>query len=133
MNVQRRFESGDAWARRSLDDIARQEDERFREYRQGIGALFPPLLTETFIFRYRDGARFVETLRRARPARTANDIFRRPPRSSEQVLHPEKYLAALTGKGGDEPREVSLKEETFAEEGGARRLRRARRDRTAVC
>lgn len=117
MNVQRRFESGDAWARRSLDDIARQEDERFREYRQGIGALFPPLLTETFIFRYRDGARFVETLRRARPARTANDIFRSPPRSSEQILHPEKYLAALTGKGGDEPREVSLKEETFAEDG----------------
>lgn len=117
MNVQRRFESGDAWARRSLDDIARQEDERFKEYRQGIGALFPPLLTETFIFRYRDGARFVETLRRSRPPRNANDLFQNPPRSSEQILHPEKYLAALAGKGGDEPREIKLSEESFADGG----------------
>ncbi|MDQ3753788.1 MAG: hypothetical protein M3371_03545, partial [Acidobacteriota bacterium] len=86
MNVQRRQESGEAWARRSLEDIARQEEERFGEYRRQIGALFPPLLTETFIFRYRDGARFVEALRRARPARSADDLFRRPPQSSEQIL-----------------------------------------------
>jgi len=113
MNVQRRFENGPAWSRRSLEDIARQEDERFAEYRRGIGALFPPLLTETFIFRYRDGARFVEAIRRARPPRSTDEIYRRPPRSSEQVLHPEKYLAALTGAGRDEPREVSVDEQRF--------------------
>nr|MBA2647385.1 hypothetical protein [Pyrinomonadaceae bacterium] len=115
MNVQRRQESGETWARRSLEDIARQEEERFGEYRLQIGALFPPLLTETFIFRYRDGARFVEALRRARPARSADDLFRRPPQSSEQILHPEKYLASLQTPTGiaDAPREIRINEEGF--------------------
>ncbi|MCA1593421.1 MAG: hypothetical protein LC754_12390 [Acidobacteria bacterium] len=111
MNVQRRTEAGDAWARRSLEDIWRQEDERFEPYRKQIGALFPPLLTETFIFRYRDGARFVEAMRRNRPAVSADELFRRPPQSSEQVLHPEKYLS------NEAPREVDANEAGFASEG----------------
>ncbi|MDT5295937.1 MAG: hypothetical protein QOJ76_2817, partial [Acidobacteriota bacterium] len=51
VSVERRIEQPDAWARKSLDDVAREEDERFASYRKGIGAFFPPLLTETFIFR----------------------------------------------------------------------------------
>ncbi|HEX8142690.1 MAG TPA: hypothetical protein VF553_08850 [Pyrinomonadaceae bacterium] len=92
MNVQRRAEEGDAYGRRSLDDIARQESERFSQYRAGAGKLFPPLLIETFIFRYRDGARFVEAVRRRGGQRGVDELFQRPPASSEQVLHPEKYL-----------------------------------------
>jgi hypothetical protein len=111
MNVERRLQSGEAWARRSLEDIARQEEERFAIYRDGIGSLFPPLLTETFIFRYRDGARFVESVRRARPGDGLNEVFRRPPQSSEQVLHPEKYLSQ------EAPREVSFDSEAFAGNG----------------
>jgi hypothetical protein len=112
MNVERRMEAGEKeWSRRTLDEIARHEDERFAPYRAQIGALFPPLLTETFIFRYRDGARFVEAMRRARPAASVDDIFRRPPASSEQVLHPEKYLA------GEAPREVDANAEGFREDG----------------
>jgi hypothetical protein len=110
-NVERRLQSGDAWARRSLDDIARQEEERFAVYRNGIGSLFPPLLTETFIFRYRDGARFVEAVRRARPAVSLDEAFRHPPQSSEQVLHPEKFFAR------EAPREVSLDGGGFAGRG----------------
>ncbi len=111
MNVQRRMEGGETWARRSLEEIARQEDERFGQYRKEIGAMFPPLLTETFIFRYRDGARFIETLRRNRPSISIDDVFRRPPLSSEQILHPEKYLP---GPKSDAPREVQLDERAFA-------------------
>jgi hypothetical protein len=111
VSVQRRVEQPDAWARKSLDDVAREEDGRFDSYRKGIGAFFPPLLTETFIFRYRDGLRFVEAMRRARPVVNVDDVFRRPPRSSEQVLHPEKYLA------NESPRDVELGVEEFAEEG----------------
>ena len=112
MNVERRMEAGEKeWSRRTLDEIARHEDERFAPYRAQIGALFPPLLTETFIFRYRDGARFVEAMRRARPSVNVDDIFRRPPASSEQVLHPEKYLA------GEAPREVDANAEGFREDG----------------
>ena len=112
VSVERRSQLGDAWARMSLEDVARDEDARFSVYRKGIGAFFPPLLTETFIFRYRDGLRFVETLRRAKPpAVGVDDAFRRPPASSEQVLHPEKYLS------NEQPREVNLDFEGFADEG----------------
>lgn len=111
VSVERRVVQREAWGRKTLDEIDREEDARFAQYRTGIGAFFPPLLTETFIFRYRDGLRFVETMRRARPAVSVDEVFRRPPVSSEQVLHPEKYLASET------PREVELDDEELAEEG----------------
>jgi hypothetical protein len=106
MDVQRRLESGESFDKRPLEEIARQENERLSEYRTKVGALFPPLLTETFIFRYRDGLRFVETLRRTKN-HNVNELFAHPPVSSEQVLHPEKYLA------GETPREIKLDEEGF--------------------
>jgi len=111
MSVERRLQFGEAWARLTPEQMARREEERFAPYRRGIGALFPPLLTETFVFRYRDGLRFVEAMRRARPSVSADEIFRRPPASSEQVLHPEKYAA------GEAPREVALNSEGFARAG----------------
>ena len=111
VSVERRVKQGPAWERKSVEDLTREEDERYATYRKGIGAFFPPLLTETFIFRYRDGLHFVETLRRARPAVSLDEVFRRPPQSSEQVLHPEKYLS------GESPREVDLDLEGFADEG----------------
>jgi len=109
MNVQRRREQGEAvWSRRALEEIGRSEDARFDEYRKEIGAFFPPLLIETFIFRYRDGTRFVETVRRQSGARGIDELFRHPPVSSEQILHPDKYFA------GETPREVTLDEASFA-------------------
>ena len=107
MNVQRRMEQGDAYARRSLEEITRQETERFGDYRREVGAFFPPLLTETFIFRYRDGARFVETVRRARGERGVDELFQRPPASTEQILHPEKYQER------EAPVEVAIDETVF--------------------
>jgi hypothetical protein len=92
VGVQRRAENP-AWTKRTLDDIARIEDSRFDEYRSTIGNLFPSLLTETFIFRYRDGTRFVEGVRRRRAQAGVDDLFRNPPQTSEQVLHLDKYLA----------------------------------------
>jgi hypothetical protein len=109
MNVQRRAEQGDAYGRRPLDDIIKQEGARFGEYRREVGALFPPLLTETFIFRYREGARFVEAVRRSRGERGVDALFSHPPLSTEQILHPEKYEA------GEAPREVQLDEDAFTE------------------
>ncbi|MGB7922756.1 MAG: hypothetical protein WCF57_05870 [Pyrinomonadaceae bacterium] len=111
MNVQRRAEEGDAYVRKALDEITRQENSRFGDYRKEIGDLFPPLLTETFIFRYRDGARFVESVRRKGGERGLDELFRRPPVSSEQILHPEKYAQ------GEAPRDVPLDEEAFAVSG----------------
>lgn len=115
VSVQRRFELGEAWTRRSLEDIWRAEDGRFDELRREFGRIFPPLLTETFIFRYRDGVRFVEAVRRARGQSGVDELFRQPPASSEQILHPEKYLAANGER--DEPRDVRVNEEAFAARG----------------
>jgi hypothetical protein len=111
MNVQRRLEEGDAYGRRPLDDIVRQERERFAGYRKEVGAFFPPLLTETFIFRYREGARFVEAVRRTRGERGVDALFQRPPASTEQILHPEKY------EMNEAPREAELNEGAFATSG----------------
>lgn len=111
MNVQRRAEEGDAYGRKSLEDISRQERERFQFYRKEVGALFPPLLTETFSFRYRDGARFVEEVRRKNGERGVDELFTRPPLSSEQILHPEKYFQ------NERPRDVSLDEAAFNSSG----------------
>jgi hypothetical protein len=110
--VQRRVERGVRAADPSPEESARAEDARFAEYRREFGALFPPLLTETFVFRYRDGVRFVETARRrGNGARAADELFRRPPASSEQVLHPEKYFA------GERPREARVRESDFTSAG----------------
>ncbi len=108
MNVQRRLEQGESYGRRPLDEILRQENDRFGDYRQEVGRFFPPLLTETFIFRYRDGARFVESVRRGAGERGVNELFRRPPASTEQILHPEKYEA------NEAPREVAFDESRLA-------------------
>lgn len=111
MNVQRRAEEGDKYGRKALDEIARQENERFSGYRKEAGALFPPLMTESFIFRYREGTRFVEAVRRSRGERGVDELFRRPPASSEQILHPEKYLA------NEAPRDVRVDEDGFTAKG----------------
>jgi hypothetical protein len=111
MNVQRRLEEGDAYGRKSLDDITRQERERFQLYRKEAGQLFPPLLIETFSFRYRDGSRFVEEVRRKNGERGINELFTRAPLSSEQILHPEKYFQM------ERPRSINLDEAAFGSEG----------------
>jgi len=110
--VQRRVERGAGASEPSPEEAARIEDSRFAEYRREFGALFPPLLTETFVFRYRDGVRFVETARRRGDgARATDELFRRPPASSEQVLHPEKYFA------DERPREAKVEESNFTSAG----------------
>lgn len=111
MNVQRRAEEGDAYGRRSLEDIARQETNRFSQYRAEVGRWFPPLLIETFIFRYRDGTRFVEAVRRRGGERAVDELFLHPPASSEQILHPDKYFQR------EAPRDVHVDEAGFTGNG----------------
>ncbi len=55
----------------------------------------PRLLARAFIFQYLSGLVFVETVKRHRMQGWAalDAAFRKPPRTTEQVLHPEKYFA----------------------------------------
>jgi hypothetical protein len=53
----------------------------------------PLVLREQLLFPYHAGLGFVAELRRRQPWAKVDAAFRRPPRSTEQVLHPEAYLA----------------------------------------
>ncbi|MGZ3427196.1 MAG: hypothetical protein ACXVCV_11140 [Polyangia bacterium] len=51
----------------------------------------PPFVKETLMFPYLTGLLFVESVRRSSPWPKVDDIFKSPPESTEQVMHPEKY------------------------------------------
>src|SRR5262249_20761062 len=53
----------------------------------------PLAVRESMIFPYRAGFAFVAALRRRQPWSAVDAAFRRPPRSTEQIIHPERYLA----------------------------------------
>jgi hypothetical protein len=63
----------------------------------------PGVIKKTFIFPYEAGAQFVSDLWQSdRSWRTVDQAYSRPPTSTEQVLHPAKYIA------DEGPRPVSL-------------------------
>lgn len=64
----------------------------------------PPLLRETLAFQYRDGTIFVDQLLLRGGWAAVDDAHADPPVSSEQVLHPERYLSA----GRDRPTPVAI-------------------------
>jgi hypothetical protein len=53
----------------------------------------PRFLREVLIFPYTAGLEFIATLRRRLAWSKINAFYLRPPESTEQVLHPEKFLA----------------------------------------
>lgn len=58
----------------------------------------PPVLRRSLLSPYLDGLRFVLELRRRGGYREVNAAFRRPPETTEQLLHPEKYYAGEPGR-----------------------------------
>jgi hypothetical protein len=60
-------------------------------------ARLPRVLRDALVFPYLDGLVFARALQRARGWEGVDAAFATPPLSSEQVIHPEKYLA------GDDP------------------------------
>jgi len=53
----------------------------------------PLAIREAMLFPYRAGFGFIAALRRRQPWSAVDSAFLRPPRSTEQILHPERYLA----------------------------------------
>ncbi|HTJ41121.1 MAG TPA: hypothetical protein VL463_03470 [Kofleriaceae bacterium] len=51
----------------------------------------PLWVRENLIFPYRAGLAFVASIRRRHPWSSVDAAYRRPPRSTEQILHPELY------------------------------------------
>ena len=65
----------------------------------------PAILRETSLFPYQAGLQLVETLRGGTGFAAVNAAYARPPASTEQVIHPERYLET------DEPTAVELGDE----------------------
>jgi hypothetical protein len=53
----------------------------------------PLAIRQGLMFPYVRGLKFVAYLRRTQPWSKVDEAFKRPPRSTEQILHPELYLA----------------------------------------
>lgn len=53
----------------------------------------PLVLKETLVFPYLSGVRFVAEVRKTRPWKAVDEIYRRPPLSTEHILHPSTYAS----------------------------------------
>ena len=62
----------------------------------------PAILRESLLFPYTQGLAFVEGLQLSGGWQAVDAAFAKPPASTEQILHPEKY------KSGEQPTAVSL-------------------------
>ncbi|MBK5093505.1 MAG: hypothetical protein JJE48_08325, partial [Actinobacteria bacterium] len=63
----------------------------------------PAYIRESLLFPYEEGMNFVEQLKKSRELAGVDAAFRDPPLSTEQIIHPDKYL-----KKRDDPRPVPL-------------------------
>lgn len=81
---------------------AKQDLQLLRNFADGIADAIlkrrfgdhPPALVLAFKSQYTEGMVFAESLRRSEKGEEAmNEAFRKPPASTEQALHPEKYVA----------------------------------------
>lgn len=98
------------YAQKYLDamDMVNYKLEAFRDLDPysilygGGGGVSGPAVESAMYFPYQEGAQFVAGLYSQGGYAAVNKAFRNPPRSTEQVLHPEKYLA------GDQPIAVTL-------------------------
>ena len=62
----------------------------------------PPILLSNLTFPYDSGSRFVDRLYRAGGFEAIDAAWANPPRSTEQIMHPDRYLA------GDTPQLIAL-------------------------
>ncbi len=85
-----------------LDELAAHLSEA--ELTDYEGYLTSRAINDMVLFPYREGARFVEALLQAGWWPVVNAAYLDPPVSTEQILHPEKYVDTPR----DEPRSVSL-------------------------
>jgi len=104
-SVETRFQFGEGIAKQPIEGL-RTMAEAFADniMKMKFGAT-PPAVVLAFKSQYVEGAIFAEVLRRSEKGEEAvNEAFRKPPASTEQVLHPEKFLS------GEAPAALALPE-----------------------
>jgi hypothetical protein len=93
-SVEYRYFTGGAIAAQALPQLRATADQvADAVLKQQFGGT-PPALVLAFKSQYTEGLIFAEAVRRSEGRNAAMDAaFRNPPASTEQILHPEKYLA----------------------------------------
>ena len=81
-----------------------------RKHAPDMGERVPTYMQERFKFPYLDGSSFVLSLKQNGGWEAVNRAYQNPPRSTEEVLHPEKYQS-----GDDPPRLPDLSDLTVAQ------------------
>ena len=69
----------------------------------------PAVLRDSLLFPYTTGLSFVSTLQSGGGWAAVNDAYRRPPASTEQIIHPEKYDAAEAPIGVELPNDLATR------------------------
>lgn len=81
--------------KRDLSTLSGVLEEMIRKTMSGVGndtlSSAPRYLRESLLFPYLRGLRFIQQIRRRHPWKLVNKVFSRPPKSTEQVLHYDKY------------------------------------------
>lgn len=72
-------------------------------YGEFLGETIPRYLRETLIFAYTDGFKFVNSVSKGSDTKKIDGLYRKPPESTEEIIHPEKYL-----NQNDKPKEVKI-------------------------
>lgn len=75
----------------NLPERIQEEAERFGS---GLDNL-APVIRESLIFPYYGGLRFCREVLLVHGWEGVNDLYRHPPESTEQIMHPEKYLKVI--------------------------------------
>jgi hypothetical protein len=78
--------------------------EAYSDYEMPLTDAAPQIVVDTMSFPYEEGLIFVNYLYGQNGFNTVNQAYDEPPASTEQVMHPKKYLA------GEEPIEVNCKD-----------------------
>jgi hypothetical protein len=75
----------------ATDQDIRDIQEFYQTYESPIFESSPSFLREDFIFPYRAGQEFVETIYEQSGWQGVDQVYANPPLSTEQILHPERY------------------------------------------
>jgi hypothetical protein len=84
------------WEERHLSQSERVEAAIGGTADTGTYASAPQYLLESLFFPYQDGLDFVRSRHRAGGFAEVDDAYRRPPTSTEHILHPETYASGQT-------------------------------------
>ena len=84
---------------------AREQAQAAEEQGQGADSLrdIPPVLIQSLTFPYTVGPNFVEWVFRSSGQARLDEAFKNPPKTSEHLLHPDKFLAGEPAAAVPEP------------------------------